>query len=582
MPSYPHHSDRPTLSLDGLWDFGFLGETDVEAVTPSTIAFDDRMAVPGCFDAAPRYAGRRGVGTYARDVSALADAPHRLRIGAAGLWMRVYLDDEALATHRLPYSPMEVVVPAARLRGGPHRLTVVVDNRFDFERSPLFEPYFDFHAYGGVFRSVTWQALPDPCRIDRVRITTVRVTPASIEAAVTLVGQPPAGTTWRTRIDAGESFAVTPTPSDRTTTDADGATLTFRHDGELEPWSPGRPVLHTLTLEAWVNGEKLDAVTERFGVRSVTTRGRDVCINGEPVKLKGVCRHEAHPHYGPALPLDQLVADAQLIASLGGNFVRGSHYPQDPRFLDLCDELGLLVFEESLGWGQHKPEAHFANDDFADLQVQQTRRMVLESYNHPSVIMWGFLNEGGSKLPESRSLYQRLTQGIRDHDATRPVTYATMFLLEDLNLDLCDIVSVNTYPAWYAADATVERPLHEITQRFDAVEKHLHEQGLDDRPLLISEIGAGAIYGWRDPHAAHWSEEYQRDHLALVCREVMQRDTIAGVALWQFCDCRTYSGGHALKRPRAFNNKGIFDEYRRPKLAADAVRAAFERVDPGA
>ena len=107
----------------------------------------------------------------------------------------------------------------------------------------------------------------------------------------------------------------------------------------------------------------------------------------------------------------------------------------------------------------------------------------------------------------------------------------------------------------------------------------LKQRGLSDKPFIISEIGAGAIYGWRDPICAHWSEEYQDEYLKIVCNEVVSNKNIAGVALWQFCDCRTYRGSHALGRPRAFNNKGIVDEYRRPKSAYKSVKNIFNNFN---
>jgi len=337
---------------------------------------------------------------------------------------------------------------------------------------------------------------------------------------------------------------------------------------EPTPWTPQAPALHTLELRV---GK--DAITERFGLRTVGIKDGAVTINGEPVKLLGYCRHEAHPQYGPALPLDQLVQDLQLLRDLGCNFVRGSHYPQDPRFLDLCDEYGMIVFEESMGWGQ-KVE-HFTDPAFQDLQIIQTQEMVRKSYNHPAIVMWGFLNEGASNAPESRKLYEKLAGTLRAFDNTRLVTFASNHPLDDLNLDLVDVVSINCYPGWYAADRELVAPSAEIVPTLDRIRASLAERGLGDKPFLVTEIGAGAIYGWRDPLRAHWSEEYQEEYLRVVCEEVVANDAIAGVALWQFCDCRTYASARALMRPRAFNNKGTLDEYRRPKLAYRMVRSIF-------
>ena len=86
--------------------------------------------------------------------------------------------------------------------------------------------------------------------------------------------------------------------------------------------------------------------------------------------------------------------------------------------------------------------------------------------------------------------------------------------------------------------------------------------------MLKGVQGRDAIYGWHDPLNNHWSEEYQADLLEVVCRKFRSDERIMGLAVWQFCDGRTYADSRALMRPRSFNNKGIFDEYRRPKVAA--------------
>jgi beta-glucuronidase len=425
---------------------------------------------------------------------------------------------------------------------------------------PLLEQFFDFYAYGGIFRSVYWHELPEYA-LDRVEIVTTDLAAGRIQAAVRFHEEFSDTIRGRVAIDGG-AFAMLELAVDR------GTAVLDLVIPEPTPWTPQAPALHTLELRV---GK--DAITERFGLRTVGIKDGAVTINGEPVKLLGYCRHEAHPQYGPALPLDQLVQDLQLLRDLGCNFVRGSHYPQDPRFLDLCDEYGMIVFEESMGWGQ-KVE-HFTDPAFQDLQIIQTQEMVRKSYNHPAIVMWGFLNEGASNAPESRKLYEKLAGTLRAFDNTRLVTYASNHPLDDLNLDLVDVVSINCYPGWYAADRELVAPSAEIVPTLDRIRASLAERGLGDKPFLVTEIGAGAIYGWRDPLRAHWSEEYQEEYLRVVCEEVVANDAIAGVALWQFCDCRTYASARALMRPRAFNNKGTLDEYRRPKLAYRMVRSIF-------
>jgi len=113
-------------------------------------------------------------------------------------------------------------------------------------------------------------------------------------------------------------------------------------DPEAALWSPEHPDLHLLEARF---GD--DDRNERVGIRTVTVRGRNLCLNGEPLRLRGFNRHEGHPQFGHGQPDQLLLSDLQHLQDMGCNFVRGSHYPQDVRFLDLCDERGILVWNES-------------------------------------------------------------------------------------------------------------------------------------------------------------------------------------------------------------------------------------------
>ncbi len=558
---YPHYPTRRIHRLDGLWDFALLEDAgDPRNLKTSQIQYPHRLPVPSAFDAYPRFAGKRGTGVYRRYLRVTPGTRGVLKFGGMGMWAAVFVDDELVNVCKLPYSGFELELPPSEKT--VRELIVIIDNRFDNIRSPLQEEFFDFYAYGGIFRHVEWHEVPEIC-ITRAFVETMDLESARIRVTLHLQGENlPEKVELKIQVDEGEP---------RTLEDMECEEGKIVFEGSLknsEPWTPSSPVLHQIRL---VYGD--DMIVERFGLRTIAAKGGHVLLNGKPIKLLGCCRHEAHPSYGPALPWGQIVQDVQILKDLGCNFVRGSHYPQDQRFLDLCDEMGLMVFEESLGW--QPKEEHFTEPNFCDLCEDQTKLMVRNSCNHPSVIMWGFLNEGESHRPSSRDLYRRLVKTIREIDPTRLVTYAGNHPFEDINLDLVDVISVNTYPGWYAEDRNNQRPLEEIPRKLKELMAFLDDRGYADKPILISEIGAGAIPGWHDTYRLHWSEEYQSDHLACVCQEITKAERLSGVALWQFCDCRTHAGARALGRPRTFNNKGLLDEFRRPKMAFETVRKAF-------
>lgn len=561
------HTARPlaTALLDGIWDFAWLGDADlsptaIERGAPlDGVAFRRRAAVPGCFDTLPDLAGARGTAAYRTTFVQGEEPVGELRFDGLGVWAAVYLDGSLVRVHRKPYSPFSVEVPGSSAT--TRELVVLVDNRFDVDRSPLQENYFDFYAYGGVFRSVAYTPLP-AVHITGVRVTTASVDPPAADVAV--------HATADEHVEL--AYLVDGVEVSRADSDAGNALGAARRIAlpSCGAWTPDRPEMHTLTVRMTA-GSSRDEYSVRFGLRTLEVDGPRLLLNGEPIRLFGWNRHEAHPQFGPALPEQLLLHDIQIMKAAGANFVRGSHYPQDDRFLDLCDETGMLVWEESIGWQQD--ERHFANDEYGQLVTEQQIDMVEAHANHPSIILWGFQNELHSELDSARPLLENLATVTRSADPTRPITFATCRFPDDRCLDLVDVVSINTYPGWYASDAEDYRPLGEIAARLNAMRADLERQGLDEKPLVISEIGAGAIYGWRDPHAGHWSEEYQSDYLAEICSQFLAREEIAGLALWQFSDCRTYGSARAIGRPRGFNNKGIVDEYRRPKLAYATVRA---------
>ena len=148
-------------------------------------------------------------------------------------------------------------------------------------------------------------------------------------------------------------------------------------------WTPSQPHLHKLTVVLFSEGMQVDAMEVRFGLRRVEARDGQIRINGEPIMLLGVNRHESNPLGGIFMTYEQLQQDVDLLKELGANFVRGSHYSQDQRFLDLCDEYGLLVWEETVAW---QPSLEDLQDPlFMSQQIKALDETIDASINHPSV-----------------------------------------------------------------------------------------------------------------------------------------------------------------------------------------------------
>lgn len=560
------HHVRPWQSLDGFWDFTFLGAADLESFEPGGVKYTDRLPVPSAFDALPMYAGKRGAAVYRRSFTVPAGHPARLDFGAVTMWTRVYVDGVRLKEHACGYSPFRVEVPASEKT--ERELVVLVDNRYDFERVPMHEEYFDFYQYGGIIRSVGLNVLP----VKGPHLAAVQVTPTAeyreggVSVLVKLGGEVPERLKLGTAFDGGETQWQEITP-------VSGEAVVALRVPQPRVWSPESPALHVLRVSLGDEaGKETDDLAVRFGLRRIETAGPELRLNGEKLILKGYNRHEWHPNFGPCTPRMQQYIDLQLMRDMGCNFIRGCHYPQDQGFLDLCDELGFLVWEENLGWGQR--EKTFQSEKFVRDHAEALEEMVEASFNHPSIIMWGFLNEAGSDKEYARAVFEQTAATLKRLDPSRLVTYASMYSTRDLFFHLADVVSINIYPGWYGCEG-VEKPLEMIKERVDNEAKWIDENGFADKPFLISEIGAEGLYGWHDPHNDFYTEEHQAEYLRLACESTLENPRYCGIALWHFSDARTYGGGWSMKRPRTFNNKGTVTEYRQPKLAYRAVKKAF-------
>jgi len=205
-------------------------------------------------------------------------------------------------------------------------------------------------------------------------------------------------------------------------------------------WSAEDPYLYTLTLALSSSGGLLQTHGLVVGFRQVAVRGGVFLFNGRPIKLQGVNRHETHPDFGHAVPFESMLQDIRLMKQHNLNTVRTSHYPNDPRWLDLCDRYGLYVIDEAdqeaHGFERAGDWAQLAKDpNWSAAFVDRAERMVERDKNHPSVILWSLGNETGYG-PN----HDAMAQAIRAIDPTRLIHYESAH-----EAPVVDVVSV-MYP----------------------------------------------------------------------------------------------------------------------------------------
>ena len=256
---------------------------------------------------------------------------------------------------------------------------------------------------------------------------------------------------------------------------------------------------------------------------------------------------------------------------MGANAVRTCHYPNDERFLDLCDEKGMLVWEENHARGFDLEK--MMNPHFDEQCRDCIDEMIYQHFNHPSIVIWGILNECASETEEGRQKYKMQYEQIKSLDTSRPTTSATCRHFKDICLDLPDIVSFNMYSGWYEDISVKEKHEKEMAWIDAAVEK--------EKPVIVSEFGAAAIYGFRDRGHCKWSEERQADVIRENLEVYKEDNRLTGTFIWQFADCKVTEEEWFSTRARCHNNKGVVDEYRRPKEAYDVVKEYFNQMPEG-
>ena len=457
----------------------------------------------------------------------------------------VWLNGEKIAAHKDGYTPF-----AARLTGRlkPHDnlLTIKIDGSENPEIPP-FGGRIDYLTYAGLYRDV-WLKVVPPVSIGRVKIETpdVLAEKKSVKVRLDLANPQrlaPEGTLAATLRDpGGKTIATASIPA------AAEAVLTMDGLEGIALWDLDNPVLYTLTVTL---GE--DAVTHSFGFRAAEFTPEGFRLNGRPVKLRGLNRHQSFPYAGYALGRGAQERDAEILKrDLHVNIVRTSHYPQSPWFLDACDRLGLMVLEEIPGW------QHIGGDAWKAEAVENVRRMIERDWNHPAIVLWGVrINE----LPDDHDFYTETNRLAHALDATRQ-TGGIRVITESEFLE--DVYTTNDFILGNEElggnrPRTPLRPRPEMT-------------GLDRPvPYMVTEF-SGHMY----PTKGYDQEQRQMEHVTRhleVLNAAYGDPAIAGAIGWCAFDYNTHKDFGSGDR---ICHHGVMDMFREPKFAAFAYASQCE------
>ncbi len=541
------HAIRDEKMLDGMWDFR---RDDMDKVYS--------LPVPGVWQQHPEIAEYRGTGSYSRKVVVKKDSNIRLEFKGVSHTADVYWDGEKILHHYNAYTPFSKVLK--NVKAGEHELRVHVDNRFS-EASALHISN-DYETYGGINRSVIMSYIDDafikyihftPMLLDgrwhgktEVSVVNVSDTKRTVKLEVELAG-----------VKNVKEFEINENSE---------TVATFENEyTNVNPWSSEEANLYLISAKIEVDGQ-LDDLIDRVGFRVITVDERKIYINGKPVYFKGLNRHEDFGILGAAVPLQLMAHDLDLFEDLGANAVRTAHYPNDEKFLDLCDERGIFVWEENHARGLTLEQMQ--NPNFEKQCEDCINEMIEAHYNHPSIFIWAILNECASETYEGKEMYKKQLDQIRSLDSSRPTSFASCKYYKDVCLDLPDIVSFNCY-------FNLNKCHESLVSLREWIE---NEANGGDKPFIISEFGRDCVFGFRDVNRIAWSEEDQLDFLHENIVEYLENDKISGQFIWMFADAKVDYGRFASIRPKLQNNKGIVDRYRRPKLSYSEVKELFKRT----
>ena len=475
----------------------------------------------------------RGVGCYRRHFT-LPELPagsHVLvRFEAVLTRADVWINGQYLGFHLGGFTPFDFDVTELFRPGRDNVLAVKVDNR-EMKEVPPEGKVEDYTLFGGMVRDVRLEVVP-PQFIALTKIENPGLAEGKPQLAVK---------TWV------QNFSANKVPAEIVTvlSDPNGAVLaTVRSRTELPPqaqttleqkseilpklrlWSPDEPYLYTVTTTVRALGE--DALATAYGFRSFEFQpDQGFFLNGQHLKLIGQNRHQMWPHVGNAVPDRYQVFDAQMLKASGANFVRMSHYPQDPAFLDACDRLGIFLFAEPPGWG------HLGDAEWKDRAEEFLRAMIQRDWNHPSVLLWGVrINES----PNDLEFHTRLNRVAKELDSTRPTSGARTFLTHGQYFE--DVIAVNDYSG-------IILPREE------------------PKPFLLTEYGSLSYTLPRHPTEKALLENtgWYLHILNLAGR----RPWVAGSTAWEFQDNNTFMPGvQCLDCQDHIRDMGIVNLHRLP------------------
>lgn len=475
---------------------------------------------------------------------ALQRENHRqfIHFGAVNYEADVYLNGQKLGKHIGGFTPFGYEA-TDKLKPKNNFIVVKVDNKRGLEKVPTINT--DWWNYGGITRDVQILNIPETY-IEDYYIQLEEADSDYLKVRIQLKGKESANKQITVKIkEAGVQEVFT--------TNTQGLAEGKIKAKNIKLWSPENPYLYSVTLELNSN-----LLSDKIGFRTIATDKADILLNGKSVFLRGISIHEENGiRGGRAYSREDAETLLGWAKELGCNFVRLAHYPHNENMIKVADEMGLMVWSEvPVYW-----TIQWQNEETFNNARNQLTDMINRDKNHPSIIVWSMANE----TPVSRERTTFIRKMVEITKAIDPVRLVSAALerhtkegtdntqvIEDPLQEYVDIIAFNEYIGWYDG-----LPDKAKTAVFDIE---------FDKPVIISEFGAGALQGNHGNKNERWTEEFQ-EHLYQETLKMLEKiPQLRGMTPWVLADFR--SPRRVLSDIQdGWNRKGVMSETGEKKKA---------------
>ncbi len=442
-----------------------------------------------------------------------------LEIKGANSSADVYLNGKVLAHHDGGYSTWRVDITNGIK--DENLLVIAVDNAAN---EVVYPQMADFTFYGGLYRDVNIICVNDShFELMHHGGPGLKITPeingvnADVEIETWVVNLKD-NQKLRYVIKAADGKVV----AEKETTD----TKISLEINNVHLWNGKKdPYLYTAEIELVYGDKVLDNISSRFGCRTFKIDPENgFILNGEEYPLRGVSRHQDRWGFGNALLPEHHKEDMDLICEVGATTIRLAHYQHDQYFYDLCDERGLVIWAEIPYISNHMPGGR-------ENTISQMKELIVQNYNHPSIVVWGLSNEitmKGDSDPDLLENHNILNDLVHEMDKTRLTTIAAVSMcdIDSPYIQIPDVVSYNHYFGWYGGDTTMNGPWFD---NFHAKYPNI--------PIGCSEYGCEAL-DWHtsDPKQGDYTEEYQAYYHEELIKQFFSRKYLWATHVWNMFD----------------------------------------------